>query len=357
VKSIFYLGGITVRKARFHFLVAVLLLIVMAIMGCGQAAPPPEEEEEDEEPALETVRVAAFILVRANAWEQAKIDGMMDKIENDGLDVELSIFSCEFDPIEQINQIRDAITAGTYDVLAIHPQDSTGIVPVVQEALDAGLIVIGVDAPIGPNLRSLDPHPEGVTAMVGRTGWSTGTWLGKAVVEAAEGLEKAKVAYLIGSQGLTIDQERFAALEEVIKDYPHIEIAAFQEGLYRRDTSFEIMQDVFQAQPDINIVVSSGDQMTLGAEDAAMEAGLEGIFFIGNGCSIQGWEAINEKRWFGSYADIPYTEGEIVIELAYKAARGEQVPRSVNLEDRRPPLPPEGPMITQGNVHLFKPQW
>ncbi|MDI6894510.1 MAG: sugar ABC transporter substrate-binding protein, partial [Bacillota bacterium] len=302
------------------------------------------------------VRIAMFILVRANAYDQARIDGVNSKLKE--FNAEVDFFSCEFNTQEQINQIQDAITAGKYDAFIVHPNDSNAVVPVIQEALKKGIVVIGADAPIGPDTRSLKPYPPGVKCVVGRTGWSTGTWLGKAVVKASEGKNPCKVAYLIGAQSLTIDQDRYEALKQVIKDYPNIQIVAFQEAQYRRDVAREIMQNVFQAQPDINVVVSSGDQMTLGAYDAAKEAGLEKkIAFVGNGCSKEGWQAIKDGQLSASYADIPYTQGQLLVEVAAKAVRGEPVPEFINLEDRRPPLPAEGPIITPENLDKFQPQW
>lgn len=328
----------------------ILVLTIPFLTGCGQ--PKVSDADKDEK----TVRIAMFILVRANSYDQARIDGVENKAKE--YNAQVDIFSCEFNTLEQINQIQDAITANKYDVFIIHPNDSNAVVPVVKEALKENIVVIAADAPIGPNTRSLEPYPEGVKTVIGRTGWTTGKWLGEAVVKAAEGKEKSKVAYLIGSQALTIDQDRFEGLKEVIKDYPGIEIVSFQEAQYRRDLAREIMQNVFQAQPDIDIVVSSGDQMTLGAYDAAKEAGIEGnIKFIGNGCSKEGWEALRDGVMFASYADIPYTQGELLVEYAVKAVRGEEVPEFVNLEDIRPPLPPEGPVITKDNLDKYQPQW
>ncbi|MDW7739707.1 MAG: sugar ABC transporter substrate-binding protein [Bacillota bacterium] len=338
-------------------LLAILLVFALLIAGCGPTEEPPVGEPDGEEPEVEeSFRVAMFHLVQANEYDQSRNDGMVATAA--GQNVQVDFFSCEYDTQEQINQIQDAIAAGVYDAFIIHPNDSNAVVPSIEEALAEGIIVIGADGPFGPNTRSLDPYPEGVTSIIGRTGWTTGSWLGEAVVAAAEGMEEAKVAYLIGFQALTIDQDRFEALEEVIAPYDHIEVVSFQEGLYRRDTSREIMQNVFQANPDINIVVSSGDQMTLGAYDAAVEAGIaDGIMFIGNGCSREGWQAIKDGYFFASYADIPYTQGVLLIETVAAALRGETVPRSINLEDQRPPLPQEGPMITADNIEQFTGEW
>lgn len=331
------------------FLVVALTVVLFLGACVGQQQPQAG-------PTQKPLRIALFTPVRANAYDQAYIDGANSKSQE--YNAQIDVFSCEFNTQEQINQIQDAITAGKYEAFAIHPNDSNAIVPAIQEALKKGIIVIAMESPIGPDTRSLKPYPPGLKCVVGCTGWSIGTWLGKAVVKASEGKDPCKVAYLIGAQSLTIDQDRYEGLKEVIKDHRNIKIVAFQEGQYRRDVSREIMQNVFQAQSDIDVVVSSGDQMTLGAYDAAKEAGLEKkIKFIGNGCSKEGWQAIKDGELFASYANIPYTEGQLVVEIAAKALRGEAVPEFINLEDRRPPLPAEGPIITRDNLDQFQPQW
>jgi ribose transport system substrate-binding protein len=338
-------------KKRLFLIVTLvaLLSLGMFLVGCGGGGSTDPDEGDD------TIRAAMFILVRANAYDQARIDGVESKVAE--LNAQVDIFSCEYDTQEQINQIQDAITSGKYDAFIIHPNDSNAVVPVIEEALEKGIIVIGADGPFGTNTRSLEPYPAGVTSIIGRTGWTTGQWLGEAVVQAAGG-EEAKVAYLIGFQSLTIDQDRYEALESVIKDHSNIEVVSLQEGLYRRDTSREVMQNVFQANPDINIVVSSGDQMTLGAYDAAVEASIDGnIKFIGNGASKEGWQAIKEGYFFASYADIPFTQGELLIQTVVKAVRGESVPKFINLEEQSPPLPAGSPVITQDNINEFQGQW
>ncbi|MEW6047629.1 MAG: sugar ABC transporter substrate-binding protein [Bacillota bacterium] len=338
-------------RLRVPGLFLAALALALLVGACATRQQPPEAGS-----AQEPINIAIFTPVRANAYDQAYIDGANSKAAE--YNVRIDVFSCEFNTQEQINQMQDAITAAKYKAFIVHANDSNAIVPAVQEAVAKGIVVIGIEYPIGPDTRSLKPYPPGVKCIIGCTGWSIGTWLGKAVVQASEGKDPCKVAYLIGAQSLTIDQDRFEGLKSVIKDHPNIQITAFQEGQYRRDVSREIMQNVFQAQPDISVVVSSGDQMTLGAYDAAKEAGLEKqIKFIGNGCSKEGWQAIKNGEMFASYANIPYTEGQLAVEMAVKALRGETVPESINLEDMRPPLPAEGPLITQQNCDSFQPQW
>lgn len=178
------------RRSKWGYGVLMLLVtlsLLLSACGGGQTAPepaPPQPSEQPQpaqpepEPApAKTVRVGMFIAVRANAYDEARIQGMESKAGE--LNAELQVFSGEWDPLAQINQIQDATTTGNFDAFVIHPIDNNAVVPAIETALQKGIKVIGADAPIGPNVDSLDPYPAGVTAMIGRTGEMTGKWLGE----------------------------------------------------------------------------------------------------------------------------------------------------------------------------------
>jgi ribose transport system substrate-binding protein len=344
------------------------LLIILVVAACAPATPVVIEKEVPvtvvkEVPVevvvtatpAEKIMIGLFVPVSGNTYEEARYRGAQEAAAK--LNAEVVNFSGEYDPLQQINQIQDAIASENFDALLIHPIDSNAVVPVVEDALKAGLVVVGADSPIGPDPDSLEPYPEGVSAFIGRTGKATGEWLGQAVIKACEGKDPCEVAYLIGMQNLTIDQVRYANLEETIKDHPNIEIVAFQEALYRKDKGYEVMQNVFQANPGIDAVATSGDQMVLGALQAAEEAGLEDVKLIGNGASKEGCDALKEGKFFATIADIPYTQGQLLVETAVKALRGEPFETSVDLNKVSPPLPEHGPVISKEDLSKYECQW
>jgi len=346
---------------KLLLLLTGLVILSLLLSACGQVTAVPAEPTTPLKPTAvpttppKTLKFGLFVPVSGNTYEEARLKGAQEAAAK--LNAEVVNFSGEYDPLEQINQIQDAIASKTFDALLIHPIDSNAVVPVVQDALKAGIVVINADSPIGPDPDSLNPYPEGVSAFIGRTGKATGEWLGQAVIKACEGKDPCEVAYLIGMQALTIDQVRYQNLESTVKPYPNIKIVAFQEGLYRQDKSYEVMQNVFQANPGIDVVASSGDQMTLGAEKAAKDAGLTGIAFIGNGASIEGCQALAEGRFFATIADIPYTQGKLLVETAVKVIRGEPFETSIDLNKVSPPLPPEGPVINTDSLSTYECQW
>lgn len=334
--------------------VVVLLCFMMLLSSCSTASPVAQERDLSDPNT--PVRIAFFVLALGNSYEEARVIGATEAAAE--YNATTQFFICEFDPIKQNQQIDDAVTSGNFDAIVVHSGDTTAVVPSIENALEAGLIVIAADSPIGPDTASLDPYPDGVSAVIARTAQSFGTWIGKTIVEACEGTDPCQVAYIIGDQAYTADQERYIALEKVTDEHSNIEIVSFQEGSYDQDVSRKVMQNVFQSNPDINVVASSGDQMTLGAILAAEDAGLEeDIKFIGAGASILGCEAIAEGKMLTSYADIPYTQGIVDVKTAVAVARGEEYAKSLNLETLSPPLPSEGPMIYKGDLDTYECQW
>ena len=78
----------------------------------------------------------------------------------------LTLIDNGFDPAKQFANIQDAITTGNYDAFIIVTLDNAGIVPVVEDAIEAGIKVIATDTSIGPDLTTSDIQVEGVSGSI-----------------------------------------------------------------------------------------------------------------------------------------------------------------------------------------------
>ncbi|MEM7800938.1 MAG: sugar ABC transporter substrate-binding protein [Chloroflexota bacterium] len=315
------------------------------------------ELEVEVEPEMEAVSIAIFHPVLGNSYTKALTDGAEAVAAEMGGTVDIFGADPGFDPIAQSNQIQDAITSGKYDAFIIYAADGVSVAADVEDAAAAGIAVIAADVVIGPDARTYVPI-DGVSSYIGRTGIDHGEFLGEMIVMACEDLDPCKVGYLNGVQALTVDQDRVEALTVVLAAYPNIEIVSNQEAFYLENVGLDVATNMLQANPDINVLATSGDQMMLGAEQAVIDAGLvDQIKLLGNGTGVQAHEAIQEGRFFANYADIPFTTGELRAEFAIRVVRGEEVPQFVKVYDLSPPMPGDSPIITQENVDEFEPQW
>jgi ribose transport system substrate-binding protein len=291
----------------------------------------------------------AFFTALGNTYLEATLEGLEESAEKGG-DVDITTFDSKFDATTQFQQIQDAITLQKFDAFVIWPVDGNALVPVVKQAAAAGIKVVDTNFPIGDDFTTSQPQVEGVDGSVILPASDVGKALGEMTIQACE-KEKAdpcKVAEIEGYAGSPFDTAAEEAIQETLKSAPQVEIVANQAGEYLADPAYKAVQNILQANPDIKVITTIGDQMANGAEKAVAAAGLTGkVQIIGEAASVPGVEKVRDGKWFGTVIALPKTEGRIAGEMVIKAARGEAVnPNGVNPVEQAG-LPP---YITQENA-------
>lgn len=322
---------------RFTRLKQALAILAIAPLALGMATfGTPAAIAQDATPAaaldcstVEPINVAFFGFAAANGFAQATWTGIQEGAEE--LCATARFFDPNFDSATQVAQIQDAITSGEYQAFVIQANDGNSVVPVVEEAVAAGIVVVGEFTPIGTDYDSIEPQVEGMTSYVGTSIVDNGEGLVALGVQACEslGVNPCKVAYLQGFRALPLDNARTDAVLKGLEAAGNIEVVASPEGGYTQATGLAAAQDVLQANPDVNVIIGSS-QAILGAEQALTDAGITGVALIGNGAPRQAVAAVKEGRWFAVWADAEASAGKEAVSVAIRAARGEEVPSSVD---------------------------
>lgn len=324
-------------------LLAGMLALGLLLAACGgdddeavdeePATEEPVTEEPTDEPAQEVRRIAFFGFAAANSFAQATWSGIEEVAEREG--VEARFFDPNFDSATQVSQIQDAIASGEYDAFIVQSNDGNAVVPAVQEAIEEGIVVVGEFTPIGTRYDTIEPQVDGLI-FVGEPPTENGQTLADMAIEACGDLDPCRVVYLEGFRALPLDNARTDAFVERLGEAESTELVARVEGGYSQDSGLAAAQDVLQAQQQIDVMVGSS-QAIQGAEQAIGDAGREGIQLIGNGGSEQAVDAVREGRWFGCYIIAERDAGARAAELAIAAARGEDVPESVDTRELQDP--------------------
>ena len=285
----------------------------------SEPEPAVEPEPEPDEP----LRVAFFGFAAANGFAQATWAGVQEGAAAIGAEVEF--FDPVFDANTQISQIQDAITAGNWDAFIIQANDGNAVVPVIEEALAAGIPVVGEFTPIGPDYSTIEPQVDGLI-FVGAAPVDNGVILAEMAIEACDGIDPCHVVYLEGFRSLPLDVARTEAFTATIDAAAGVELIASVEGGYLPDTGLSAAQDVFVAHSDVHVMVGSA-QAIFGAEQAADDAGVS-VKLIGNGSPRQAVDAVREGRWHAVFLDAERDAGRTAFELAVEAATGGNPPQS-----------------------------
>ena len=362
------------RSRLWKLLIAVLAL-ALAAAACGNddstsggdsqptaeqppaEEPPAEEPPAEEPPAQEEWAVAFFAASSENGFNQAVYSGVQEAAAARG-NVTTEIFNGEFNAEIQSNQIQDAIASGRFDAFVVLPNDTVGIAVFFEEAIDAGYPIATTLFPVGPDLTTLAPQVEGITATVAAPPADGARVQAEAVVEFCRDLDPCNVVIIIGQLIYPFDNVRHEAFLGVLDAEANINVVATVEGNYDPDASLTGMTDVLQANEDIHVVLSNADQHLQGAEIALVDAGydLEPLYLSGGGAAKIAIDAINEGRWDATLAAFPASMGSFALDAVVDALEGGTPQQVVNMDE----VGPVDALITKEVLDAnpdFEPQW
>jgi ribose transport system substrate-binding protein len=288
------------------------------------AAPAPAVSGPDSVVKVDEskqMHVAFFGAARANSFAQAAWQGVEDYAKAHNATAEF--FDGAFDAQKQVSQIQDAITSGRFNVFVISANDGTVVIPAVEQAIAAGITVVGEFAPIGTRYDTKEPQVPGIITVVDAP-TQNGKLLGTLGVEACKkaAVNPCKVAYLEGFKTLPLDNARTKAVHETLKA-GGAQVVASVEGGYTNESGRKAMQDVLQSHPDVNVVI--GSSQAIAGANAVAGAGSK-IEWVANGGSRQAVQAVRDGRWFASVCPPERTAGATATALGLAKARGGNVP-------------------------------
>jgi ribose transport system substrate-binding protein len=335
----------------------VFAALALALGGLVSACGSDDESSSSgsaEAGKKEKVRIAFFTAVQQNTFYAASLEGMKKVAKKQGAEVE--VFDAAFDPAKQFAQIQDANTAKQFDAYIVAAVNGPQLVPAIEDAVAQDIKVVGLLVALGPDLRTFKRQTEGMAGSVMNSAYDDGVYAGEFLIRACKGIDPCKVFYIMGDKAYAFDGERLKAVREKIKEAPNkIEIVGVAEGKFLADPSSKVAADFLQANPDIDVISASGDQMADGAEQAVQDAGLTGkVKLIGQAGSKLAVQRIRAGRWFGSTYWMPGTAGEITAEIAIKSVRGEAVAEpDVNMFDKSP----IGPFLDKSTADEVEGEW
>jgi ribose transport system substrate-binding protein len=221
------------------------------------------------------------------------------------------------------------------DVLIIDPCDSDAIISAIQEANDAKIPVITLDR--AANGGTVASH-LGFDAI--KAGNLAGDYLGKALNG------KGKVVELMGIMGTNVAQDRSKGFNEAISKYPDIKIVAKQTADFDRAEAMKVMENILQANPEIDGVYAANDEMALGATEAITAANrMSKITLVGNDAIDDALASIKAGKQKATIAEPPFYLGKTGVENAIKLINGGTLEKKIILDST---------LVTKDNVDTIK---
>jgi ribose transport system substrate-binding protein len=300
-----------------------------------------------------TINIAIFAASSANTYWAAEVEGAKD-IAKKNPNVKLTVFDGQFNTNKQLGQMRDALVSNKYQAWFVGPNDGGPLTPTIKQAIKKGVKVGCSLVPCGPNIRVAKVQIPGQTIFAGLGFYPNGQLLGKLVVQGCKGIDPCQVLWLPGLPTLPLEKARQDGLYSIIKPHKNIKVVAVAAGGYLAAPALKATQDVLSAHPDLNVIVSSGDQMIAGAVKAAQLAHKTGIKMYGNGCTFEAKQLILQGKQTGCTVYLPRTEGRLVVQALVDAVNGKGK-TGVSIDPT--PRSPIGGLGTKANISKFSPEF
>jgi ABC-type sugar transport system substrate-binding protein len=259
-----------------------------------------------------------------NPWRLAETDSMT--VEGNKQAGKMIVTDAQSQTAKQVSDIEDMIAQGV-QMLFIAPREYEGLTPALDAAKKAGVPVFLVD-------REAKGTPcEDFVAFMGsnfiQEGERAATWL----VEKLGG--KGKVIELYGTIGASPAIDRATGFRNVVDKYPDIQIVASQSGDFTRAQGQAVMEQLLQANPDVNAVYAHNDEMALGAIQALKDAGKKpgtDVILVSIDGEKDALKAVIAGD-LGATVECNPRFGPLAFETAQKYLDGEPIPQKLTVID------------------------
>lgn len=286
-----------------------LVLVMGAFVGCTSSKEEAGKEETKKIGlVVSTLNNPFFVTLKEGAEKKAKEMGY-----------ELIVLDSQNDPSKDISNVEDLITKGV-SVILLNPTDSDAVANAVKAANAAKIPVV-----------TLDRAANGgdVVAHVASDNIAGGKMAADFVIEKLGG--KGSVVELQGIAGTSAARDRGKGFNDQIATNKDIKIVASQPADFDRTKGMNVMENILQAQPEINAVFAHNDEMALGAQKA-IEASKRDIIIVGFDAVDDAVKAVEEGKMAATVAQQPELIGSIGIETADKVIKNEKVEKSIPVE-------------------------
>ncbi|MCY4188328.1 MAG: sugar ABC transporter substrate-binding protein [Bryobacterales bacterium] len=305
------------------------------------AAPAAPDEPESEPLVIGYANQGV-----AFAFNAAIADGVSDAADAAG--IRLLVLDAEGESAQQANDIQDLI-AQEVDGVLLGATDSTVATGFVDDLEEAGIPVVAIATQVGdPSTREQSDVYEGLVALVTQNEVAAGETAGRIALNLLpEGGEVAIIEGLTGQAQVELRARNFLTPAEAAG--VTFDIVSRQPGNWSQDTAEGVCQNIFAANPDIDLIYAQNDPMAIGCGAAAEAAGLD-VQIIGVGGSGIGIAAIEEGTIQATVCYQPFTMGSLGLQTLIDHINGDAVldAEFINYDT---------PGITSDNLDDCIPQW
>lgn len=313
---------------KIFSIVMVMFVLVLAACGSDDGASSGDKVEKDASDmkvglAVNTLNNPFFVDLKDGAEKQAEEEG-----------IELIVIDSQGDPGKQMSDVENLLQQNI-DLLILNPVDSDAAGQASLISNDQNVPVITVDR---------EASDGEIVTHVGYNALKSGEIAATYLDEELD--SKGKIVEVQGVLGTNVGRDRSKGFNEYVDGVDGLEIIASQSANFDRGEALSVMEDILQANSEIDAVYAANDEMVMGVLSAIESANrLDDITVIGTDAIDPALEAIREGRLDATIAEPPFFLGSEAVEAAVKTLSGEEVEENIILENT---------LVTEENVDEVK---
>jgi len=283
------------------FIVTLVLVMVFSITGM----------------ASNSYKISVVLkALNSDYWKTVEA-GAKDAANELGVEVSVIGPSAETQVMEQFNMLQDQLIRDR-DALVVAPLRPTTLTPIFEQAKQTGIPVLLIDT---------DAPWEGKVTFIGTGNYEAGRQAGEYMLQQLP--NGGNIVLIRGAMGdLTHDERTNGFLDAV--EGTNIKVVAIQPANSERGMGMNVMQNLLQAQPDIDGVYATNDEMALGALRAIQTAGIKkDMVIIGFDGTPDALKSIRDGGLTATIKQDSYMIGYYGVEYAVKYLNGEKVEKKI----------------------------
>lgn len=281
------------------FSVGLMLMILMtSFIGCGRDNKP---------------KIGMVLSTLNNPFFVNMKDGAEKAAEKLGYD--LVVLDSQNDPAKERANVEDLVQLGVIALL-INPTDSDAVVKTVEVANKSNIPVI-----------ILDRQANGgkITSHIASDNIKGGEMAAEYVLDKFKD-EKGpiNVVEIQGIPGASATRDRGEGFHNIMDKNDKFNFISIQAADFDRQKGLQVMENIIQANPNIQVVFAHNDEMALGAVKAIKASGINALV-IGFDGNDDAKDSIDANEMTATIAQQPDLIGALGVELANKIYNGESI--------------------------------
>lgn len=276
----------------------MLMMLMTSFIGCGRDNKP---------------KIGMVLSTLNNPFFVNMKDGAEKEAEKLGYD--LVVLDSQNDPAKERANVEDLVQLGVIALL-INPTDSDAVVKTVEVANKSNIPVI-----------TLDRQANGgkITSHIASDNIKGGEMAAEYVLDKFKD-EKGpiNVVEIQGIPGASATRDRGEGFYNIMDKNDKFNFISIQAADFDRQKGLQVMENIIQANPNIQVVFAHNDEMALGAVKAIKASGINALV-IGFDGNDDAKDSIDANEMTATIAQQPDLIGALGVELANKIYNGESI--------------------------------